>query len=62
MLSSSFTAYCQRISFKRDNVCIDIFQIKKINNLIKLNGEGKVEYKKFINAIIGHSGEFLYIV
>lgn len=43
MLCSSFRAEHQKVSLKPGNVCINIFNIKKINNLIKLNVEDKIE-------------------
>lgn len=43
MLCTSFTDDCQRISLKPENVCLNIFNIKKKNNLIKLNVEDKIE-------------------
>lgn len=43
MLCNSFRADHQRISLKPENVCLNIFNIKKLNNLIKLNVEDLIE-------------------
>ena len=43
MLCSSFRADHQKVSLKPENVCINIFNIKRIKNLIKLNIEDKIE-------------------